>query len=162
MCSSGTQCSEDLVGEREVCWREDEGKLGNLPFIPWARHALLTVHTPTIPGSPGQALLPQPHPPGTTSCLPSVQATGNKQGGKSEGWLEGLSGEGLAADTPPALLCYLKLPAASLADSRKTRQAWKPLRSSGQGEPQLPLGNPGGRTQGKFYFYKVKLYFTEV
>ena len=110
MCSSGTQCSEDLVGEREACWREDAGKLGNLPFIPWARHALLTVHTPTIPGSPGQALLPQPHPPGTTSCLPSVQATGNKQGGKSEGWLEGLSGEGLAADTPPALLCYLRAP----------------------------------------------------
>ena len=112
------------------------GKLGNLPLIPWAGHvALLTVHTPTAPGSPGQALLPlSPTPSGTTFCFPSVQATGSKQGGQSAGWSEGLSGQGLAADTHPALLCYLKAPHSFPGKFRENKARLETTQEQRQGE----------------------------
>ena len=100
-----------------------------------------------------------PTPSGTTFPSPSVQETRDKLEEQSEGWLEGLSGEGFEADTHPALLCYLPAPHTFPGNFQEGQ--------AGLGLPQGPrgttapfcgyvLGDPDGRIQGKFYFYKFK------
>lgn len=160
--------SSELLGHRGgggVCQREEvrggceEGELGNLPLYPggWACCSP-GVNSPTVPGSPGQAGLPlSPTRSGTTSPSPSVQATGNKQGERSEGCgQEGLSGEDSKADTHPALLCCLPAP-LTFPGSFQEGSAGVELPQGPRGTTVPLCGYVLGDPDGKFYFYQVPL-----
>lgn len=151
MCSSGTQCSsEHLVrGERSML---EGGSGGNWEIF----HLSLGLGTCRSPDSshshrprqPWAAFLcclrASPHPSGTTFCFPSVQATGNKQGGRVRAGRKGCEARPSSRhDTQLALLSEGS-PQLSWQIPGKIRQDWKPLRSSGQGEAQLPLGTCWG------------------
>lgn len=155
----GTGVGEGCVRGRKCGGGARRGNWGIFPFIlGGGLVVLLAVNSPTVPGSPGQAGLPlSPTRSGTTSPSPSVQATGNKQGERSEGCgQEGLSGEDSKADTHPALLCCLPAP-LTFPGSFQEGSAGVELPQGPRGTTVPLCGYVLGDPDGKFYFYQVPL-----